>query len=321
MTFFILATVQTPPPVEPKPPLDSRKFWLESLDGSTVIPVGSETHSGPWHLEVGATGLEVAPTTIDAAGTPGAAGVQIKDVFTQAREVLLPLTLSTSGQAELRAAVEQMRALTDPTVGMTEAGNFRLVCASDAGTRHLTLAYLSGLEGEGAELPWHTRYVVSALAPYPFAEDRDELSREFKLGSGVSPFLAPAGTDFPWGTRQLSPTTVIGEDMQVSMPSAVPVYPTVEIDGPATSVLITADTGLRIDVPTGVAAGSTLRVVMDPRRKSIRLNGALAAGKLARGSRLVPFTPGTNLIDVSAPGATSSTRLRLSWRGGNRSLW
>lgn len=321
MTFFILATVQTPPPVTPRTPLDSRRFWFESLDGATVIPVGGESHLGPWHLETGVTGLGVAPTVVDAAGSPGAVGSTVRDVFTVTRDLLLPLGLNTGSQGEQWVAVQRLRDLTDPTVGMTPEGNFRLVCASESGTRHVTLAYLSGLEGEGQELPWRDRVVLSTIAPYPFAEDRDATTREFRLGSGSIPFLDTAGTDNPWGTRQLSPSTVIGEGMAVNMTSAVPVYPTIEITGPVDSVLIESDTGLYISVPTGVDAGDTLRIVTDPRRKSIRLDGALAAGKLARGSRLVPFKAGSNLIDVTAPGADSDTRLRLTWRGGYRSLW
>lgn len=321
MTFFILATVETPPPVEPKDPLDTRKFWFESLDGSTVIPVGSETHQGPWHLEVGAAGLGVAPTVIDAAGTPGAVGSTVRDVFTLTREPVLPLGLNTSTQAEQWAAVQDLRDLTDPSVGMTPDGNFRLVCSSASGTRHVTLAYLAGLEGEGQELPWRDRFVVSTIAPYPFAEDRAETTREFRLSAGVLPFLDTAGTDNPWGTRQLAPSTVIGEGMNVNMTSAVPVYPTIEVTGPADSVLIESDTGLYINVPGGVNAGETLRIVTDPRRKSIRLDGALAAGLVARGSRLAPFKAGANMVDVTAPGADSNTRLRLTWRCGYRSLW
>jgi hypothetical protein len=70
-----------------------------------------------------------------------------------------------------------------------------------------------------------------------------------------------------------------------------------------------------------VAAGSTLRIVTSPRRKSVRLNGAPAAGLVARGSVLQPFTIGPNLLSVTAPGATDVTSLRLVWRGMYRSLW
>lgn len=301
--------------------MDSRAFWLESLDGTRVLTLGSETHPGPLHLEVGATGLGVAPTVVDAHGTPGVSGSSVQDVFTLTRDLILPIGINTSNQAEQWEQVQALRDLTDPTLGMTPEGNFRLVCSSATGTRHVTLAYISGLEGEGQELPWRDRLVMQAVAPYPFAEEREETPQEFRLGSTEAPFLDTAGTDNPWGTRQLAPSTIIGEGMEVFMDSAVPVYPTIEVDGPADSVLIESDTGLRIDVPTGVDAGDTLRIVTDPRRKSIRLNGELAAGKVARGSRLVPFKAGANVLSVTAPGADGDTRLRLGWRGAYRSLW
>lgn len=301
--------------------MDSRTFWLESLDGTRVLTLGSETHPGPLHLEVGAAGLGVAPTSVDATGTPGVAGSSVQDVFTLTREMLLPIGVNTGTQAEQWEQVQELRDLTDPAVGMTPEGNFRLVCSSASGTRHLSLAYVAGFEGEGQELPWRDQFDVAVIAPYPFAEDREETVREFRLGSTSAPFLDTAGTDNPWGTRQLAPSTIIGEGMEVFMDSAVPVYTWLEVDGPADSVLIQSDTGLLIDVPTGVDAGDTLRIVTDPRRKSIRLNGELAAGKVARGSRLVPFKAGANVINVTAPGADGETRLRMGWRGGHRSLW
>lgn len=324
MSFFILATVRTPPPKPPRLVRDSRNLWFESMDGSVVIPIARDGHPGPWRLLPRHEGLGVAPTELDVSAAPGVAGGFVEGVITTTRPTVLPLSLRTATQAEQWERVQELRDLTDPTVGMTRDGNFKVVCSSASGTRELVLAYRAGLEGDSMDLPHYERIVLQALAVQPFALDREERSAEFFIADTDAGFLAASPSDpeaVVFGDLSLAPSEVIGEDMPVVMTSAVPVYPTVEITGPADSVLITADTGLRIDVPTGVDAGDTLRIVMSPRAASIRLNGVPAAGKLALGSRRMPFTSGQNLIDVAAPGATSETKLVLTWRGGHRSLW
>lgn len=327
MTFYVLATVRPTPPSPPPIAQDMRFLWLESWDGSMVIPIGGANHRGAVQLQAGASGLEVAPTDVTAAATPGVAGASVMAVQTLVREPLLPLLVNSADQSAQHAAVQELRDMTDPE-NVTPDGSFRLVAESPSGTRQVGLVYRSGLEGTGTEMPWAVRYVLDAFAPQPYAEDREVQAKEWRLVVEDRPFLAAPGTDHPWGTRQLSPSSVAGGDTPVEMFSAVPVYPVIELTGPADSVLISGDNGLLINVPGGIAAGSTLRIVTNPRgdgmppyRKTTRLDGAPAAGLVARGSRFVPFSRGTTLVDVTAPGATSDTLLRLSWRGLHRSLW
>ncbi|GII98394.1 hypothetical protein CLV28_0716 [Sediminihabitans luteus] len=320
MTYVIYATVRTPE-VPERPVLDSRRIWLESLDGTQQIDFPTDRRTRRLRLLRGMQGAGVPPIDLTTGVVPGTAGGFVEDVTTAARPMLLPFAVRTRDQAQQWEAVQALRDLTDPTKGMTRDGNFRLVCSSASGVRQLTLAYRSGLEGHDLANPRYDELVLDVVAMDPFARDREERSLEFFLGTGA-PFLdGPAGAGGLWGSIGLAPSTVIGEGMAVAMDSTIPFYPTISITGPADSVLITADSGLRIDVPAGVPAGSTLVIVTDPRGKSTRLDGALAAGRVARGSLYRPFVPGTNVIDVTAPGATSATRLALSWRGGYRSLW
>jgi hypothetical protein len=316
VTFFILATVQSVS-TPPKPEYDSRRLWLESWDGSVVMPVPMDNLPHEMIAQRGILGLGVLATE----GTPGVAGSRVVDVIERDRPIALPLAFIADTQTELWATIQQLRDLTDPTHGMTPDGNFRIVCSSASGVRQLNLAYRSGLEGEDLEYYGTDRAVLDLLAPLPYAQDREDQTIPFQLVSVPRPFLSTPGTDHPWGTRQLSSSTIAGAATPVEMFSSVPVYPVIEITGPADSVLITGANGLRIDIPGGVPAEQTLRIVTDPRHKSIRLDGALAAGMLARGSRLRPFSRGTTLVDVTAPGATSDTLLRLTWRGLHRSPW
>lgn len=319
---FVLVSVAPPAPVPVHPRfLDSRSFWLESMDGSVVIPIAGPNHRGPWRLQKSATGLGVEPVIIETGTTPGVPGGYVKSAIPGVREVMLPLHLKTETQAEQFAAREQMFALTDPTFGMTRDGNFRLVCSSSSGTRQLTLHYMSGFEGdESLTMPWFAKLALVAAAVDPYPRDRDSRQASFALPSEDDVFLAEEGDSYPW-PRRLTPTTVIGEAMNVEIPSSVPVYVEIEATGPMESFSISSDTGMSIVCPDPIGAGETLRIVTEPRSKSIRLDGEPAAGMIARGSRLAPLRVGTNVLDVTAPGGDEDTRLTLRWRGGYRTLW
>lgn len=309
MSFFVLVS----PAQAPEPPADLRDVFLslESWDGLQTLSLSD----GPVRWKAGATGLEVAPSDVLTAPTPGVAGTTVSEVAYPARDILLPVTVEGDGWPGLNEAKERLRAITDPGQGMTRDGSFRLVARTPAGTRQLGLAYRSGLEGLGIASHVRQNFVLDVFAPQPFAEDRDEQTRPFQLAQPDTPFLGGV-----WGSIGLVSSRIAGPDTPVVMTSAVPVYPTITAVGPASSVLITGTNGLRLDVPDGLEEGEVLEWVTSPRRKSVRVNGELANGRVARGSRPAPFGLGTTTLSVSAPDATAATRLIISWRGLHRSL-
>jgi hypothetical protein len=332
VSYFVLATVRQAPPAPPSTPTDMRNLWLESWDGSVRIQIGGASHDGPVQLQVDATGLEVAPTEVERKSIPGVPGAVAVNSQTLVRDPLLPLLINTANQTEQWAEKQRLADLTDPSPEkLTPDGSFRLVCASPSGTRQVGLVYESGLEGSGTELPWAVRYVLDCWGPQPYAEDRADTTREYALGGGDVFFALTQADAVPvFADLTLSPDVILGDDMPLDIVSEVAPYVTLEVVGPTgAGVVVAADTGLRLDIPAGVPGGSTLRVVTDPRRKSIRLFdnsdpddvGEPAAGMLARGSILRPLKFGQNKLSVTAPGATEDTRLRLSYRGQYRSLW
>lgn len=327
---MVLATVQRTPPAPHVLPLDQRTFWLESWDGTVRIPIGGATHDGPVQLLVDTSGLEEAPTSVTIDGVPGVAGGVATFSQTLVREPLLPLRISTANQAEQWVEKQRLADLTDPSPEkLTIDGSFRLVCATPSGTRQVGLVRQSGMEGTGTELPWTVLYVLDCAAPQPFAEDREETPREYSLGDGGGRFLAwdTGDVDTPaFEDVRLAWDVILGDDMPLVITSAVAPYVTIEIDGPTgAGVLVAADSGLNLSIPDGVPAGSTLRIVTDPRRKSIRLitgsSSVPAAGMIAFGSLFKPLAFGQNQLSVTVPGATSDTRLRILYRGQYRSLW
>lgn len=308
------------------------KLALESMDGSVSIPLDDTMG---WIRMPGSTGLEMAPTDVIAASIPGAPGDVVQDVRILPRPVFLPLYgYSPTSQRDYLGLKDRIRSLINPL-----NGSFKLVGTSVRAQRELVLTYDGGLEGaDGGDrdgLSW-CKIGLNATAHDPFAKARADRTLEFRVVSNAVPFLgAVGGTDSPWPTS-LSSTAVVGTGMTVTIDSEVPVYPIVELVGNMTSFLGTlspivinpdgstttiTDREWSVDVPLGVPALSTLRMVTDPRQRSVRLDGALAAGRIARGSTVRPFYPGQNTLNVVAPGGTEDTRIILSWREQFWSLW
>lgn len=306
---------------------------LESMDGSIVIPLNNTTG---WILMPGATGLEMPPVAVISSPIPGAPGSQVRDTRVQERPVFLPVYgRSSTSQRSYLQMMDDLRSLIDPM-----SSSFKVVGITTRSVRELVVTYDGGLEGsDGADvkgLSW-CKAGINATAHQPFARARSDRRLEFRVAAGATtPFLGiVGGTDAPWPTS-LASTAVVGEGMEVPIDSEVPVYPMLELVGPMDSFAGTlspivvgpggeettvTNQAWSVTVPAGVPAGSTFRMVTDPRARSIRMDGELAAGLVARGSQLRPFYPRMNELSVAAPGGTEETRIILSWRDLYRSLW
>lgn len=320
---YFPALLETAPPgggggEEPEPPVvqppvrDPRRLWLEA--GAAVWRPGVNAIILP-----GATGLNLPPRSLVTAATPGVVGTTLQEVRVGQREVFLPVHLSSDV-----SPVSFLESLADFESVVVPAGVVKLVASSHRGERELSVVYSDGLEGdEGRDASgslW-CRLGLKFVAPDPWWRDRTDQVVEFKVAEPSAPLIGPVGgTDAPW-PGMLASSVVIGQGMEVTVRSAIDVFPTLELTGPMDSFTGSMDTGWSVQVPGGVPEGKTLRIVTDPRVRSIRLDGELAAGLVARGSQLRPFSPGVNTLNVLAPGASSDTKLRLSWRGGWRTAW
>ena len=331
---YVLATTRTPShsrPITTQEQVPNLTF--ESLDGTKKIQL--DGISGWTHLP-GSTGLEMPPVDVVTSAVPGVAGSVLEEVRVEERPIFIPIDAAStdSRQVTHRAMLKAIRELVDPL-----RGEFLVVCEN----RQLKVMYTEGLEGSfGSDFGVYWRkFGLKALACQPWAEGRTDRPVEFQMASGGSPFLGTAGgTNTPWGTRKLTSSALISDNMRVWVDSEVAVYPIVELVGPMDSFTGTMDLATSqpgagqwsVSVPNGVPAGYTLRLVTNPRARSIRMGagdpatnpswtGELAAGQVARGSTLRPFYPGVNLMNVGAPGGTDATRVRIVWRDLYRSLW
>lgn len=309
------------------------KLALESMNGQHRIDLDDD--SG-WTRMPGSTGLKMPPMETIATRVPGVQGAVLQEVRALPRPVFIPIYChGNSDHLTFLQMEDKMRQIVDPF----GARRFRIIGTTARGSRELIVTYDSGLEGaDGADVEGHSwcKIGLNATAFDPFARDMADRELEFRVTTAAVPFLGVVGgSDAPF-PPMLTSGAVIGSDMPIQVYSKVPVYPRLDLVGPMDSfvgdlvptvvdldgnVIAVEDEAWHVDIPAGVPAGSTLTLVTDPRARSIRLDGDLAAGRVALGSALRPFYPGLNTLNVAAPGGSEDTRILLSWRESHWSLW
>lgn len=313
-------------PATPTPPADAgwqdtRRLLLRTLDATDE----QEFDDGQWIIMPGATGMGMPPVDVVTQQTPGLDGAWLREVRVGARDVFLPLAVvSDTSHADYLTKLARLQGLLDfrAVADVTAAdGTLLLVAESVWGARQLTVVYTDGMQGDEGQTAagtyWATRG-LRLLAVDPWWRDAVETVLEFGVGAGAV-FLAPAGSGLPW-PRALAPSVSAGVGMPITVGGTVPVWPTVEIVGPASSVTIATDAGTAVTT-TAVTAGETLILVTDPRRRSATVGGVRAWGRVGAAPRFAPLRAGPNTVDVAVPGSTTATKVRLRWHAGWTSAW
>lgn len=312
---IIFAEARTPIP-DPPAVEDHRQFWLEALDGSVQVRAEGMLRLAPEVL-----GLVEPPVTVIETQTPGVAGSVIEEVRFEARPVTLTGRIEGRTQDDVRRMLRQLRAVLKPGRLVTRDGACLLVCRSDWGIRQMTVTYTGGLEDDDPEsIVELYRFALRLRAVDPFAYDRTVRT----IGFGTrSSSVAMTSTNPAGKTRGLVSSSVLGENMRVQVVSEVPVPATLRIHGPFDpGVRVTASTGLDVTLLSGLDADEEMVIETTRRAKSIRVNGQKAAGRIARGGRFgAPLLPGENVFNVTGTGASTTSRIAISWRGGWESLW
>jgi Phage tail protein len=324
----IIAATSTIPPTTPPGGgtdltwEDSRRLLLSTMDATDgQVFIGDE-----WVIMPGMTGMGLPPVNVATQQAPGLDGAWLREITIGPREVFLPLFIgSNSGHVDYLARLDRLqtfldpRAVTDPSA---VDGTVLLIAQSLSGTRQLAVAYLDGMqgdEGQSAAGTFWATFGVKLLAVDPWWRDADQTVLEFGVGSG-GPFLAADGSGDVW-PRALAPSVSAGVGMPITVDGRVPVWPTIEVDGPATSVTVSSDAGTNVQIGT-VDLGETLTLITDPRHRSCRVAGVKAWDRVAAAPQFRPLTPGENTLAVEAPGADDdTTRIRLRWHPGWQSAW
>ncbi|WP_185040896.1 phage distal tail protein [Curtobacterium sp. PhB172] len=297
-------------------------YWLESMDGQTVIPLNVDAER---ILMPGVTGLYLPPVDVVTATTPGIPGSWIQEENILEREVFLPMKFaSDESQAAFFAELDELRGMLTtnwfaPRVGAT--GAFRLGVLSSKGERLLDVTYKSGMEGAGGGADGGTRWQkfgLTLVAADPFFHAREKTSQTFTVQDGEI-FLGNGTGIAPW-PRALTPAVVIGNGMQIVVQGDVPAWMDMDVSGPATLASVTFP-GTNVVMNSAIPAGSQLQLVTDPRRRSARLDGAVAWSKIAFTSTFSPLMPGGNVMDVALNSSGDGTSMTVSWWERFVSAW
>lgn len=105
--------------------------------------------------------------------------------------------------------------------------------------------------------------------------------------------------------------------ISLDVTGTVEAWPTWTVVGPAThaGVELLSDTLRPLwqlgDTP--LAVGETLRIVTDPRARSVTVDGVRADGRLAIGADLFSLPPGPQKLNVTFEGTGAGSDLRASW--------
>ncbi|UEJ84017.1 phage tail family protein [Brachybacterium halotolerans subsp. kimchii] len=125
-------------------------------------------------------------------------------------------------------------------------------------------------------------------------------------GASESGIVVP-GSGVPFFPIVLAPSNVVGE-WDIDIAGAGDVWPTWEITGPGSDLLIQRDSE-RIFIQGQFASGSMTRIQTEPARITPD-----RWADLSLDSRLFPLRAGSNRVKVSMVGATADTLVRLVWR-------
>jgi phage-related protein len=241
------------------------------------------------------------PVTIHTVRVPQAQGGRFRHARHDERLATIPVVAPgpTDGRDELR---RWARAL-DPLKG---EGTLTVVQGAHAG-RQLTCVYEAGLDDLAEEYPMLGLTTLAFRAADPYWADATESSL-------VATISSTAFTWFPFLPLVLGASDVFAA-ATITNTGDVDAWPTITVAGPGTDLNVANQTTGQAWHFTGdILTGSTLVVDHRPGRKSARLDGANAFGRLTDGSVLWPLVPGPNRISIGFASATTASQVSFTWR-------
>lgn len=286
------------------PLAETRQLALRALDGTYPFPfTGLEFFFMP-DLD----GLDLVDPEIITRTVPGMDGAILSEIRTGVRELSLPLFLrSDSSHAhylDYRDALARLfsRRLVDYR---RLSGTFDLVASSARGERYLRCAYTGGMKavkwpGEG---PYWAKLPIGAVAVQPYW-----------VGEGWStpPLQQDAEPDFFYEfPGELASSMVLGS-FPLTVEGDADSWPVIHITGPATSVIVSSDSGLYFEIPADIADGETVLVDTDPRNRTALFDGVKDWSRVGPSTTWQPLPPGDQTLTVAVVGTTSVTQATVS---------
>ena len=271
--------------------------WIDPDGGTTVLEVEWATR-----------GRGLPPVVLRDEEVPGHPGTVLREVEHGPRELVLPVWLSATGEAELRERIRDLARAMDP-----RRGEGRLRVTGPAGDqRELRCRVTAGLEldevlGDTAgSTVQRVPLVLRATDPYWYATS-DTVTPDFEAGQ--------AAGWFPFFPLRLASSEVFA-DRTVDNVGDVDAWPVWTVTGPGAGLALrNLTTGLALELDYSLGAGETVTIDTRLGVKSVtRGDGLNLFEHLSTTSALWPLAPGPNAIRVELNAVGPSSRVRLAWR-------
>lgn len=270
--------------------------WIDPTGGMTQLDVD-------WDV----SGRFAPPNHFEEDEIPEQPGSRVRAVRHKPRDMPLALWIGAASETALRMAIRDLVAVMDPIRG---DGRIR-VTAPGGDQRELTCRYRTGLElneklgdtsGPGVQLAVP---VFHAADPYWYSVS-DEVA-EYSLGSATA-------TWFPFPPLRLSASELFS-DATITNTGDVEAWPVWTITGPGSAInLRNLTTGMLLTLSTTLTSTSVTIDTRPGAKSVVRSDGTNLFGSLSDTSALWSLARGANAIQMEITGATSDTRVRLSWK-------
>lgn len=251
--------------------------------------------SGDYVLGTGVSGFGIPPVLVRIAESAGDGGV-FRHSKRGIREIDLPITTLGTDRGDVETKLRRLANLLQDRKGAT-----RLVASYNDGTSYQLLVHYTG--GGDAEYGSDSnrvfaRWVITLQAPQPYWESVNPTTytlQQSVAGRGLLPQLTKLKLSGQFGFGEVT----------LSNPGDVPAFPVWQIVGPVTSATFTLGTS---SFSYAAAISGSETITIDTYKGTVvDQNGANKYANLGTAPKLFAIEPGSQVVDIDAPGATSQT--------------
>lgn len=293
---------------------------MTGADGSEWMLSAPAAGGTGAYLQAGPTGWDLAPAQVSVEDYALVDGGSVTKTRTGTRTMVLPVTVTGPTRGTFMDVRRRLRCALDPQRGPVTLR----VSEPDGTTRWCQAYYSGGAEGdEGRDAAGRTwvRLGIQLLAPDPYWYGTEVMARFGMLAAGP-PFLTytnGGGTPQPLFPLRINPS-LLTDGQTLAVTTEADTWPVWRFTGPfgAALRLTNRTTDKTLTVAVTLGAGDVLEIDTRPGRKRVEILPASGGDPVntwpAIGSAaLWPLVPGSNVVDVSADGATPQSSIELSY--------
>lgn len=254
----------------------------------------------------GSTGLGIAPVVVTPDPLVGAHGSLLRNVRLDERDISIPVFMQRDSQGEL----DEVRRGLETFLSPLRTGLNLSVEHEGQDYREIGVVYTGGLEGDYGDDyhgVWEKRLLEFKATDALWRGAPEVISKA--VAPGVKPFISGSIAFFP---IILGASTVQGR-VTFSVRGDSPTAPVWTITGPGRDLLIREiSTGKRFQLDGTI----TSPITIDMAAGDITAEGATRGelwSRVSLDSEMVPMSPGVSEWEVSMVGATTASRIDVSY--------